>query len=78
MIKLLGAAAVLSVVAMPALAHPRHHHHVRDPLSISYLHNYGPGPSPGSYVYYDGPLRANCKQGAAAYPGQDGRRHPCL
>ena len=78
MIKLLGAAAILSLVAMPALAHPRHHRHVHDQLSISYLHNYGPGPWAGSYAYYDGPLRANCKQGAAAYRGQDGRRHPCL
>ena len=83
MIRLLGAAAILSMVAAPALAHARHHRHVHyhhahhEPL-ISYLHNYGPGSSPGAYAYYDGPLRANCGQGAAAYRGQDGRRHPCL
>jgi len=80
MIKLLGAAAILSMIAVPALAngtHHRHHHRYHEPF-ISYLHNYGPGPWPGTYAYYDGPLRANCKQGAAAYRGQDGRGHPCL
>ena len=81
MIKLLGAAAILSLMTMPALAHARHHrhvHHVHYQPLISYLHNYGPGPLEGSYAYYDGPLRVNCKQGAAAYRGQDGRGHPCL
>jgi hypothetical protein len=78
MIKLLAAAAILSMVTVPALAHSRHHRHVRYQPLVSYLHNYGPGPWAGSYAYYDGPLRANCKQGAAAYPGQDGRAHPCL
>jgi hypothetical protein len=88
MIKLLGAAAILSMVTVPALAHAKHHRHVHyqhvhyqhvhyQPM-ISYLHNYGPGPWAGGYAYYDGPLHANCKQGAAAYPGQDGRGHPCL
>ena len=83
MIKLVGVAAVLSTVAMvtaPALAHAghhRHHRHVHHEPLISYLHNYGPGLHPGTYAYYDGPLRANCKQGAAAYRGQDGRAHPC-
>lgn len=81
MIRLLGAAAILVMVAMiaaPALAHSRHHRHVHHQPLISYLHNYGPGPLAGTYAYYDGPLRANCKQGAAAYRGQDGRAHPCL
>jgi hypothetical protein len=87
MIRLLGAAAILSMVAAPALAHSKHHrqvhyqahhHHAHHAPLISYLHNYGPGPSPGAYAYYDGPLRANCNQGAAAYRGQDGRGHPCL
>ena len=87
MFRLLGAAAILSLVAAPALAHARHHRHVHhhvhyhhahhEPL-ISYLHNYGPGSWPGTYAYYDGPLRANCRQGAAAYRGQDGRAHPCF
>jgi hypothetical protein len=84
MIRFLGAAAVLSMAAAPAHAHyHRHHaHHHRhhahyEPL-ISYLHNYGPGASPGTYAYYDGPLRVKCLQGAAAYRGQDGRAHPCL
>jgi hypothetical protein len=85
MIKLLGAAAIFSMVAAmvatPALAHSRHHHahyrhHHSGPL-VSYLHNYGPGRVEGTYAHYDGPLRANCKQGAAAYRGQDGRGHPC-
>ena len=84
MMNLLRAAALLAIAALiatPASAYSRHRHHHRHthhaPL-ISYLHNYGPGPFPGTYAYYDGPLRANCKQGAAAYRGQDGRRHPCL
>jgi hypothetical protein len=42
-----------------------------------YAHNYGPGLWPGSIATYDGPTSALCKQGAAAYRGQDGRRHPC-
>jgi hypothetical protein len=78
MIKLIGAAAILSMLAVPALAHARHHRHVHYQPLVSYLHNYGPGPSAGGYAYYDGPLRINCKQGAAAYRGQDRRAHPCL
>jgi hypothetical protein len=77
--KLIAAVAVLSIaVSAPALARHRHgarHHHSTDAL---YLHNYGPPVWPGeTYAYYDGPLRALCKQSAAAYRGQDGRRHPC-
>jgi hypothetical protein len=45
---------------------------------FSYLHNYGPGPFPGTWAYYDGPTSVRCKQSAAAYRGQDGRRHPCF
>ena len=83
MIRLLGAAAILPMLAAPALAHARHHHPLHHPHAhheplFSYLHNYGPGPSPGIYAYYDGPLRVKCNQGAAAYRGQDGRGHPCL
>jgi hypothetical protein len=77
MMKFLGATAILVMVTAPALAHSRHHrYHHYEPL-VSYLHNYGPGPVEGTYAYYDGPLRANCKQSAAAYRGQDGRAHPC-
>jgi hypothetical protein len=77
MMKFLGAVAILAMVTAPALAHSRHHrYHHYEPL-VSYLHNYGPGPTAGTYAYYDGPLRANCKQSAAAYRGQDGRAHPC-
>jgi len=46
-------------------------------LGISYKHNYGPGPFPGTFAYYDGPTSAYCAQSAATYRGQDGRRHPC-
>jgi hypothetical protein len=42
-----------------------------------YAHNYGPGFWPGTIATYDGPTSALCKQSAAAYRGQDGRRHPC-
>ena len=62
--------------------HHRHHHHHqyhRHHIAwFSYLHNYGPGPFPGTYAYYDGPTSVRCKQSAAAYRGQDGRRHPCF
>src|SRR5438270_6283349 len=61
--------------------HHHHHHHyvVRHAIPwFSYLHNYGPGPLPGTYAYYDGPTSVRCKQSAAAYRGQDGRRHPCF
>jgi len=80
-LKLVGAVALLSVaIATPALAgshkharHHRHHQHAQD----YYSHNYGPGIWPEPFAYYDGPLSALCKQSAAAYRGQDGRRHPC-
>ena len=79
MIRLVGVAAILSMVSAPALAHARHHHHhAHHEFLVSYLHNYGPGPLPGTYAYYDGPLSVHCKQGAAAYRGQDGRGHPCF
>src|SRR5581483_3901390 len=55
-----GAAAILALASAPASAHWRHHHqhhhYYYGPL-FSYLHNYGPGPVPGTYAYYDGPLR---------------------
>jgi hypothetical protein len=80
-------AAVLAVVALvlalaPTLAQARtYHHHAYPywlPYEISYLHNYGPGPLPGTFAYYDGPSTNLCYQGAAAYLGQDHRRHPCF
>ena len=88
--KLLPAAAVLAVLAVaPGLAQARTHHHYHHyrhhhvhsyslPYQISYLHNYGPGLTPGSFAYYDGPSTVACAQGAAAYIGQDHRRHPCF
>ena len=83
-VKLFAAAALLAAVALaPTLAearHYRHHHHHHYPAlpyPISYIHNYGPGPTPGTFAFYDGPTSRLCKQSAAAYIGQDGRRHPC-
>jgi hypothetical protein len=90
MIRLKWLAAVLvsaALVAAPIAAqadeyrrhhHRHHHHHYRHMAWISYIHNYGPGPLPGTYAYYDGPTSVRCKQSAAAYRGQDGRRHPCF
>jgi hypothetical protein len=87
-LKFFAAAAVLAAMAAaPSVAdarHYRHHHpHYRHhawylPYQISYLHNYGPGPIPGTFAYYDGPTSVKCRQSAAAYIGQDGRRHPCF
>jgi len=81
-VKLLSAAALLSALAVaPSLAaelrvqHVRYHYGL--PYEISYLHNYGPGLLPGTFAYYDGPSTVHCAQSAAAYLGQDRRRHPC-
>ncbi|PZA10224.1 hypothetical protein DNX69_19940 [Rhodopseudomonas palustris] len=82
-LKLACAVMILSAAtAAPALAgHRTHHHHHRvhhHPSSEPYTHNYGPPVWPGeTFATYDGPLSALCGQGAAAYRGQDGRRHPC-
>jgi hypothetical protein len=86
-LKLFSAAALLSVLAVaPSLAaelrvhHTRVHHvraHYGLPYEISYLHNYGPGLVPGTFAYYDGPSTVHCAQSAAAYLGQDRRRHAC-
>ncbi|WP_035725986.1 hypothetical protein [Bradyrhizobium murdochi] len=79
--KFLVAAALLSAAALaPNLADARHNRHPHNwglPYPISFLHNYGPGPQPGTFAYYDGPSTILCRQGAAAYIGQDRRRHPC-
>lgn len=77
--KILCAALVVScILATPADArHRSRSHSHRLPYAISYIHNYGPGPWPGSYAFYDGPVSVRCRQSAAAYLGQDGRRHPC-
>ncbi|WP_454627268.1 hypothetical protein [Bradyrhizobium cenepequi] len=84
-LKFFAAAAVLAAMAAaPTVADARHyrHHHRHHawylPYQISYLHNYGPGPTPGTFAYYDGPTSVKCRQSAAAYIGQDGRRHPCF
>jgi len=83
-LKLVAAVAALSTAFLaPSLAeargHHRYHRHYTNPLPypISYLHNYGPGLQPGTFAYYDGPSTILCRQGAAAYIGQDRRRHPC-
>ena len=84
LVKLCAAAALLAAVALaPTLAearhyrHHRHHHYPALPYPISYIHNYGPGLTPGTFAFYDGPTSRLCKQSAAAYIGQDGQRHPC-
>jgi hypothetical protein len=79
---LIGAALVSAAALAPSLAdarHNRHHYpHQRGlPYQISFLHNYGPGLQPGTFAFYDGPSTILCRQGAAAYIGQDRRRHPC-
>jgi len=87
---LCAAAAALALLAltpasaadMTAYPHHRHHHYRHThwwglPYHISYLHNYGPGPAAGTFAYYDGTTAVKCYQSAAAYRGQDGRRHPC-
>jgi hypothetical protein len=86
--KLLAAAIVLLMAAfVPNPAEARQHHRYGYygyhswyslPYPISYLHNYGPGPAPGTFAFYDGPSTNYCYQGSAAYIGQDGRRHPCF
>jgi len=78
----IAAALLATAVLAPNLADARHnrHHHRYNwglPYPISFLHNYGPGLQPGTFAYYDGPSTVLCRQGAAAYIGQDGRRHPC-
>jgi hypothetical protein len=82
-VKLFAAAAILSAMAIaPGVAQARHyrHHHTYWPLPypISYIHNYGPGLTPGTFAYYDGPSTNLCYQGSAAYIGQDRRRYPCF
>ena len=94
MSKLLAALVLSAAVLAPSLAIARYHHHrwhhVRYvsyygyvqwyplPYHISYKHNYGPGYLPGTFAFYDGPSTNHCYQGAAAYLGQDHRRHPCF
>ncbi len=82
-LKFFAAAAVLATLAtLPNQAQARryHHHHYAYglPYSISYIHNYGPGPEPGTFAFYDGPSNNACYQNAASYRGQDGRRYPCF
>jgi hypothetical protein len=88
-LKLVAAAALLSaVIALPSVAEARSHHRYHGaygfhewyglPYPISYLHNYGPGLTPGTFAYYDGPSTNLCYQGSAAYIGQDSRLHPCF
>jgi hypothetical protein len=72
-------AAILAPGLAEARVHYRHHRYYANPLpyQISYLHNYGPGITPGTFAFYDGPSTNHCYQSAAAYVGQDRRRHPC-
>ena len=81
-LKIFAATGLLAAICIaPSLAEARHHYRYWRanplPYPISYLHNYGPGPVPGTFAYYDGPATVKCYQSAAAYIGQDRRRHPC-
>ena len=87
--KLLAVALLSVATLIPELAgaadmgvYPRHARYDRHwyglPYPISYMHNYGPGLVPGTFAFYDGPATNFCYQGAAAYIGQDRRRHPCF
>jgi hypothetical protein len=84
--KLFAAATLLLAAAfLPSAAEARRHHHYHSghtyrglSYPISYLHNYGPGQSPETFAYYDGPSTYLCYQGSAAYLGQDHQRHPCF
>jgi hypothetical protein len=76
--KLLVMIALMSTtLATPALA--TYQHRVQSWINSRnlYAHNYGPGLWPGTIATYDGPTSALCRQGAAAYRGQNGRRYPC-
>jgi hypothetical protein len=76
--KLLGLITVLfAILATPAFA--SHQARVQNWINARnlYAHNYGPGLWPGTIATYDGPTSALCRQSAAAYRGQDGRRYPC-
>lgn len=74
-------------VRRPHVAHHhRHVHHLASrygtawvlrTIGMNYLHNYGPGPLPGTVATYDGSYRLYCARNAAAYLGQDRRPHPC-
>ena len=85
----MATALVVGLAWLPSAAQAWHHHRYHHqhhyhryawglPYPISYLHNYGPGPRPESFAYYDGPSTNLCYRGAAAYIGQDGQRHPCF
>ena len=88
--KFFAAAVVVFAVALaPSLgvangrSHHRHygyhHHHWYGlPYPISYMHNYGPGVTPTTFAFYDGPSTNYCYQGSATYIGQDRRKHPCF
>jgi hypothetical protein len=82
--KRLFAAALLCTAALaPSLAQAGGYYRAHGlyhglPYPISFQHNYGPGLEPGSFAYYDGPATVFCRQSAAAYFGQDRRRHPCF
>ncbi len=78
-LKLSCAAAILAALAaIPSQAQARRQMHGYGlPYDISYSHNYGPGPVPGTFAYYDGPSTNFCARGAAAYRAQGGR-YPCF
>jgi hypothetical protein len=84
--KMMAAVLIVSAASLlPTLSQARSHHRHHGahtfyglPYPISFLHNYGPGPQPGTFAYYDGPSTNHCYQSSAAYLGQDRRTHPCF
>ena len=80
--RLFAAALLCAAVVAPSLANASGFHRAHGlyhglPYPVSFLHNYGPGLEPGGFAYYDGPATIYCSRSAAAYIGQDHRRHPC-
>ena len=79
--KLASAIAILAALAaFTTQAEARRYHHGYAyglPYPISYMHNYGPGPVPGTFAFYDGPSTNFCAQGSANYRAQGGR-YPCF
>ena len=81
--RLLAAALLCAAALAPTLVQARGYHRAHGlfyglPYPVSFEHNYGPGLEAGSFAYYDGPATVFCRQSAAAYLGQDRRRHPCF
>ena len=65
----------------PGASAPHHHWHGYAyglPYPISYLHNYGPGPEPGTFAYYDGPSNNFCYPGCRDATAARMAAYPCF